>query len=713
MRAVRAAWLPAALLILVSLMAAGFWQGARRASAASASQELRANQGPRPGAASSPIADPRDPAEPEADAGELIPRRLLFGNPERAFPKLSPEGKQLAYLAPDNGVLNLWIAPVASPGAGKPVTNDRRRGIRQYYWAFTSQHLLYLQDKAGDENWRVYCVDVATREVRDLTPLENVQARMQQLSAQAPNEVLIALNQRDARVHDLFRVNILTGERTLVAQNDLNFDLWITDDQLRARMGFQTTSDGGADIYEQNNGQWRLSEHIDSDDALTTSPIGFDRGGDTLYLLDSRGRNTAALVAKNLKTGERRLLAEDALADAGAPLIHPVDKTVQAVSFEYDRVKWRALDGNVESDMSRLLALTRGDFAVMSRTLDDKQWLVATYSDDAPAQFFRYMRPSGRTQFLFSEQPELARHVLARTEPVMITSRDGLKLVSYLTLPPRIRLTADHRPPRPLPMVLLVHGGPWARDRWGLGAMPQWLADRGYAVLSVNYRGSTGFGKNFLNAGDREWAGKMHDDLLDAVQWAIQRRIADPARIGIMGGSYGGYATLVGLAFTPDVFACGVDIVGPSNLVTLLDSIPPYWTPMLDRFARRVGDPRTEDGRALLKERSPLTRVDAIRKPLLIGQGANDPRVKQSESDQIVKALDGKGIPVTYVLYPDEGHGFARPENRLSFYAVTEAFLARHLGGRAEPPGDDLRGSSITVPTGAEHIPGLAETLRK
>jgi dipeptidyl aminopeptidase/acylaminoacyl peptidase len=297
--------------------------------------------------------------------------------------------------------------------------------------------------------------------------------------------------------------------------------------------------------------------------------------------------------------------------------------------------------------------------------------------------------------------------------PAVIKSRDGLELVSYLTLPPGSHAKDKDRPENPVPMVLLVHGGPWGRDSWGFNGLHQILANRGYAVLSVNFRGSTGFGKKFLNAGNKEWAARMHDDLIDAVDWAVKEKIADPAKVAIMGGSYGGYATLVGLTFTPEKFACGVDIVGPSNLQTLLNTIPAYWAPMMQLFKDRVGDPDTEEGKKLLEERSPLTRVDRIKRPLLIGQGANDPRVKQAESDQIVKAMQERKIPVTYVLFLDEGHGFARPPNNLAFYAVAEAFLAKNLGGRAEPIGDAFDGSSIKVPAGADDIPGLKEKLAK
>ena len=449
---------------------------------------------------------------------------------------------------------------------------------------------------------------------------------------------------------------------------------------------------------------------IDSDDTLTTGPAGFDQTAEHVYLLDSRDRNTAALVRVNLRTGAKDVLAENDMADAGEVEQHRVDKVIQAVSFNYERKDWVVLDPAIEPDFAALREVADGDFSLDGRTLDDRQWIVSYELDAGPRRFYRYDRGSKQATYLFTNRQALEEVPLARMRPVRIRSRDGHDLVSYLTRPVDAD-SADLRPASPLPMVLLVHGGPWARDQWGHDPTHQWLANRGYAVLSVNFRGSTGFGKAFINAANREWGAKMHDDLLDAVAWAVREGIADERRIAIMGGSYGGYAVLWALTNTPEVFACGVDIVGPSNLVTLLNSIPPYWAPMIALFATRVGDHRTEDGQALLNERSPLTYVDRIQRPLLIGQGANDPRVKQSESDQIVKAMREKGIPVTYVLYPDEGHGFVRPENNLSFNAVAEAFLAQHLGGRCEPIGGDFDGSTIQVPVGAEQFPDLAASL--
>jgi dipeptidyl aminopeptidase/acylaminoacyl peptidase len=405
------------------------------------------------------------------------------------------------------------------------------------------------------------------------------------------------------------------------------------------------------------------------------------------------------------------LLAEDSRSDTSDFMIHPTEKNVQAVAFTYERKQWQVLDDAIADDLAYLRTVADGDVEVVSQTLDDRYWIICYIMDDGPVRYYLYDRDAQNAQFLFTGRKELEDAPLAKMHPVVIQSRDALNLVSYYTLPLGSDSNDDGVPDEPLPMVLYVHGGPWGRDGWGYNSIHQWLANRGYAVLSVNFRASTGFGKAFVNAGDREWGHKMHNDLIDAVDWAIERGIADAKRVAIMGGSYGGYATLVGLTFTPEKFACGVDIVGPSNLVTLLETVPPYWKPQIELFTTRVGDHRTEEGREFLKKCSPLTYADRICRPLLIGQGANDPRVKQAESGQIVQAMQEKSIPVTYVLYPDEGHGFARPENRMSFSAVAEAFLSKCLGGRFEPIGSDLEGSNITVPIGVELVPGLAGAL--
>jgi dipeptidyl aminopeptidase/acylaminoacyl peptidase len=666
----------------------------------------------------------------------LIPRETLFGNPDKATLRVSPDGKRIAFLAPVNNVLNVWVAQADKPDAARPVTRDPGRGIQIYFWAYTSQHLLYLQDDGGDENWKVHVVDLSTDTDRDLTPFDTIPgpdgqpirlpdgkplrpaAQIENVSHHFPDTILVGLNTRDPRYHDLYRLDIRTGALTLVQQNP-DFAGFVTDDDYQVRFATRVTKDGGTEILKAAGPpggpagirEWLPYEVVSMEDAFTTYPLGFDRSGRVLYMKDSRGRDTSAVTAVNLDTGVTQVLAADPRADASGVMAHPTEGTVQAVAFNYTRTEWTVLDPAVQADLDYLKTVAPGDVAVTSRTLDDRFWTVAFLLDNGPARSYLYDRSAKRATFLFTNRKAMEGLPLARMHPVVIRSRDGLNLVSYLTLPREADPDGQGRPRQPVPLVLSVHGGPWARDSWGLDPEHQWLANRGYGVLSVNFRGSTGFGKRFGNAGNREWAGKMHDDLLDAGDWAVREGVARRDRVCIMGGSYGGYATLVGLTFTPTAFTCGVDIVGPSNLITLLNTIPPYWEPGIAQFTARVGDHRTDDGRRFLESRSPLTLVDRIQRPLLIGQGANDPRVKQSESDQIVAAMRKRGIPVTYVLYPDEGHGFVRPENRLSFNAVVEAFLSRHLGGRFEPVGDDFRGSTITVPSGADDVPGLAAAL--
>lgn len=648
---------------------------------------------------------------PVYDATPLIPRTTLFGNPDKASTQISPDGVHISYLAPVDGVLNVWVGPADDPAAAQAVTHDTGRGIRMYGWAYTNTHILYLQDKGGDENWRLYSVNLTDGTNRDLTPVEGTQARLQGVSRHFPHDILVALNDRVPELHDVYRINLDSGERQVVLENE-GFAGFVTDDDYTVRLGVRMTPDGGSEILQrQADGHWAPCISVGMEDTLTTSPLSFDATGATLYLVDSRNRDTAALTALDLATGVQTVLAEDPQADVSDMLMHPTEKHVQAAAFTYERKYWNILDLTLAHDIAYLRTVASGDMEIVSRTLDDRVWIVAYVMDNGPVCYYRYDRDDRQAQFLFTNRQALEGLQLATMHPVTIPARDGLSLVSYYTLPVGSEREDEPVPTTPLSMVLLVHGGPWARDTWGFDSFHQWLANRGYAVLSVNFRGSTGLGKGFSNAGNREWGAKMHDDLLDTVTWAVQRGIADPARVAIMGGSYGGYATLAGLTFTPETFACGVDIVGPSNLVTLLESIPPYWQPQIELFATRVGDPRTDAGQAFLTERSPLTHVDRIQRPLLIGQGANDPRVKQPESDQIVQAMQAKGIPVTYVLYPDEGHGFARPENSLSFNAVAEAFLATCLGGRYEPIGNDFTGASLTVPAGAEQVEGLEDAL--
>ena len=644
---------------------------------------------------------------------ELIARDALFGNPERANVQISPDGKYLSWVAAVDGVLNVWVAPADNPSQARAVTQDKARGIRSYFWSYQPDTLLYLRDSGGDEDFHLYAVDLKTGQAKDLTPFPKTTAQVAGVSPKHPGTILVGMNDRDAQWHDIYKVDLASGDRTLLEKNDAQIAGYIADADYTLKYAQRSRPDGGADVLRRGaNGAWEKFDDIPFEDVLTTSPGGLTLDGKTLYFTDSRGRNTAALFAIDVASGTRTLVLEDARADVGGTLADPATGKVQAVSVDYLRDEWKVVDPAIRADLEKLEAIGPGDVSVNTRTLDDKTWIVAYSAAEAPLVYYRYDRGAGTLTKLFSARPKLEGKPLVPQWPVEIASRDNKTLVSYLTLPRSADANNDGKADAPVPLVLLVHGGPWARDSYGYGGYNQWLANRGYAVLSVNFRGSTGFGKDFTNAGNGEWAGKMHDDLIDAVQWAVKQGVTTQDQVAIMGGSYGGYATLAGLTFTPDAFACGVDIVGPSNLNTLLSTVPPYWASFFEQLAKRMGDPRTDAGKKWLTERSPLTRADQIKKPLLIGQGANDPRVKQAESDQIVKAMQAKNIPVTYVLFPDEGHGFARPENNKAFNAVTEGFLAQCLGGRAEPIGKDFTGSSISVPVGADGVPGLAEALK-
>ncbi|MBC8107929.1 MAG: S9 family peptidase [Anaerolineae bacterium] len=668
-------------------------------------------------------------SDKKSDSSALIPRDVLFGNPDKAQARLSYDGKHISFTAPVDGVMNVWVGPANDLSAAKPVTHDKKRGIRQYQWAYNNEQILYLQDEGGNENWNVHVVDVNGKDDKNLTPNPKVTARINQLSEKFPDEVIIGMNDRNPMYHDLHRVNIRTGKDTLVFQNPQqiegnNVAGQAVDDDFNVRFVQAVSPTGGGFVFTPSapvslakvtepvkEQSWKEFAQIPMEDALTTGLVGFDASGDVLYFQDSRDRDTSALYAWNLKTNDKKLIAENNKADFSGALVDPKTKAVQAASFNYERVQWQVLDPAIKGDLDYLKTVADGDVSVTSRTLDDKWWTVAYLLDNGPARTYLYDRDKKKANFLFVNKKDLEGLKLAKMHPVVVPARDGLNLVCYVTTPLSADPDQDGKVDRPVPMILDVHGGPWARDSWGYNPEHQWLANRGYAVMSVNYRGSTGFGKKFGNAAVKEWAGKMHDDLIDAVNYAVKNKIARPDKVAIMGGSYGGYATLVGLTFTPDVFACGVDIVGPSNLYTLLKSVPPYWKPAVAQWRNRVGDETTSEGKAFLESRSPLTHVDKITKPLLIGQGANDPRVKQAEADQIVAAMNEKKIPVTYVLYPDEGHGFARPENRLSFFGVTEAFLAQHLGGKFEPIGDDFKNSSIQVKNGADQVPGLKDAM--
>ncbi|HEY4761280.1 MAG TPA: S9 family peptidase [Thermoguttaceae bacterium] len=606
----------------------------------------------------------------------LIPRSVLFGNPEKTSPQISPVGNMLAYLAPSNGVLNVWVRTLGQSD-DQVITNEPKRGIRNYFWQYDGEHILYLQDQDGDENWHVYQTDIKTKTTRDLTPYKGVQAQIVAVEPEYPDQILVGINNRDPKLHDVYRIDLQSGKALLDTENPGDVAVWTADHAMQVRVAQIFLPDGGTEIRVRDDvkSPWRTLQKWSADETFG-GVAEFTPDNKSVYLVSSVDANAARLLKADLATGKTAAVAQDKQFDASDVLTHPKKHTLEGVKFIRQRSEWELIDPSLKADLDVLGKVRDADLGIDSRNLEDKTWIVSYVGDDGPVYYYVYDHAAKKPTLLFSQRPELEKYKLAKMQPISFKVRDGMTIFGYLTLP----VGAEQKN---LPMVLLVHGGPWARDTWGYSGLVQWLANRGYAVLQVNYRGSRGFGKEYLNAGDRQWAGKMHDDLIDAKNWAVNQGYADPKKVAIFGGSYGGYATLVGLTFTPDEFAAGVDIVGPSNLNTLLASIPPYWEPIKGLFIKRMG----EDEK-FLASRSPLFKAEQIKKPLLIGQGANDPRVKQAESDTIVDAMHKANIPVKYVLYTDEGHGFARPENRLHFYAIAEEFLAECLGGRFEPMGE-------------------------
>ena len=609
----------------------------------------------------------------------LIPRKVLFGNPERSSPQISPDGIMLGYLAPDQGVLNVWVRTLDKTD-DRVITNDRKRGIRNFSWQYDSKNILYTQDQGGDENWRVYQTSVSSKQTKDLTPFEKVRADIVALEPSHPDTLLIQLNKRDAKVFDIYRVNLNTGELTLDTENPGDVLGFQPDHDLQVRAAQVTTPDGGTVIRVRDNAKspWRELMKWGADESLGEI-VGFSPDNSALWVITSLDANAARLLSVDVATGKRTVLAEDPQFDVSFVVTQPKTNKLQAVVFLRERRDFQILDPALQADYDALKKMRDADISNVSRDLADDRWVVTFEGDDAPIYYYLYDRAAKKASVLFSNRPDLEAYKLAKVKPIEYKARDGMLIYGYLTTPAGAQA-------KNLPMVVFPHGGPWGRDVWGYDPYAQWLANRGYAVLQPNFRASTGYGKKYLNAGDRQWAGAMHTDLLDGEKWAIEQGVADAKKICIMGGSYGGYATLAAVAFSPDAFSCGVDIVGPSNLNTLLKTIPPYWSTFVAIFHRRMGEDEE-----FLKSQSPLFKADQIKAPLLIGQGANDPRVNKAESDQIVAAMRKNKKPVEYYVFPDEGHGFARPENRTAFNAASEEFLAKYLGGRFEPPSEAER----------------------
>ncbi len=630
----------------------------------------------------------------------IIPREIIFGNPEKINVQISENETYISYLANKNGILNVWIAlidnieEIDNIGKAECISNENNRNITQYFWAHDNNHIIYLKDNKGDENDTLYIYNLKTRETKSLFFNTSVKTIIIKSSHKHPSKIIIGTNERKKEFFDVFELDLNTLKKKLILENN-EFGHFIFDDNLNLRFASKPNQGGGRDIYSykpSDKKPWELFMQIPFEDDLTTGILGFFNNNNSIYIGDSRDSNTVSLKTIDLKTKKNTKIYQNELCDIDTFELNPKTKEIDFVKFEYLKPEFHVFNDSIKEDIDRLKQMDNESDFIIKRPYNDNKWLVAFTSDDGPVKYYLYDRKSKKVQFLFYTNKKQLKYKWNKMKPVVIESRDGLKLVSYLSLPD------FYTKKKPIPMVLLVHGGPFARDRFCFNQYHQLFANRGYAVLSVNYRGSTGFGKKLLNAGNGEWAKKCHDDLIDSVNWAIKEKIADPKKIAIVGGSYGGYATLVGLTFTPDVFACGVDIVGVSNLYTFLKSMPAYWKPYIKFWEKKIGASyETPEDIKFLKERSPLTFIHKIKKPLLIAQGEHDPRVKVSESEQIVAAMKKQGIPVIYAIYHNEGHGFRNPNNRLSFIAMMEQFLSNILGGDAEPVGDAFEKTNFTL----------------
>ncbi|MFZ9933541.1 MAG: S9 family peptidase [Chthoniobacterales bacterium] len=628
-------------------------------------------------------------SQKSTESSPLIPLRDFFRNPEGAAYRVSPDGDYISWLAPWENRLNVFVQP--SDGSGEPrrLTDATKRDIAGYFWAARDQ-VVYLQDDGGDENFHLYAVDVGGNNRRDLTPFPGVRVGVVDDLRDDEDHLLISMNKRDARVFDVFRLNTRTGEMELVAENPGSVSSWITDHDGQVRAAVQT--DGvNTELLTRASSDEPFKKVLSTNFRESVSPLFFTFDNKELYASSNLGRDKAAIVRLDPETGkELEVLFEHPEVDTGRLLASDKRKVITAAAFTRDKQEYHFFDDwrrELQEKLEKKLPGT--EVALSSMNRDEDKFIVIAHSDRSRGTFYFYDSEADELRKLAEVSPWLDAGKLAPMEPVRIPARDGLELPGYLTLPPALE-------PKNLPAVLLVHGGPWARDEWGFDGTAQFLANRGYAVLQVNFRGSTGYGREFWEKSFKQWGKAMQDDLTDSAKWLVGRGIADPKRIAIYGGSYGGYAALAGMAFTPEVYAAGVSFVGPSNIFTLLASVPPYWEPYRQMQYEMIGHPETE--KELLTAASPLFSADKISAPLLIAQGANDPRVKKAESDQIVEALRKRGIDVPYIVKDNEGHGFANEENRLYFYRALERFLAKHLGGREEHSDEKI--AEIDKPAG-------------
>lgn len=665
----------------------------------------------------------------------LIPLSTYLAKPQVQAPKISPDGKQLIALAPIEGVPNLMIAPLDDLAGKRALTRDTGRGLQAstiwaeqtFRWAFDNMHVVYMRDDKGDENWTLYSLDTRTGQSVRLTPADNVQVRRVQLSPAYPNLALFSMNDKDRRRRNYYTVDIVTGKIEPVDVPD-SYIAVLFDDDFKARLGIRVGRDQSF-IFDRPlpDGSWRQIRSVPPEDvpALVSNQINqmgglafVDKDGDgrqeRILTFSSEGLDTTSLVELDLETGALSLVATDDKVDINKALVAPVSHRLQAYQRVFTDAEWKIVDPSVKDDFEVLKKLSHGDFDIESRSKDDRLWIVSAGASDLPTTYYLYDRDRKDARKLFVQTPQLAGLPLSRMHPVVTKSDDGFDLVSYISYPSWIEVDADGKPAHPVPTVVLVHGGPSdERVQEVFSPVLQWLNNRGLAVFAVNFRGSLGFGKAFMNAQNLEWGGKMNDDVVQQVKSLIDKGMIDSRRVGIFGGSYGGYETLAAMTLTPDVFACGAAVVGPANLETFIDpaTIPPDWS--IDELAMRIGDPRTEEGRRHLKSRSPINFAHQTKGRMLIVQGANDIRVPQRESDQMVAAMAKAGVEVTYLLYPDEGHGIIRQENNRSYMATLEAFFGKCLGVRSEPLTDQMEGSSVRVMYGADYIPGLKDAVAR
>ena len=629
-----------------------------------------------------------DPVESRlASLPPLIDRDVFFGDPEISGTQISPDGNWITFRKPYNGVANIWVKTIDAPfDAARPITADTERPVGGYFWTEDSRYVLYVQDKGGDENYHVYAVDPAGEvneatgapAARDLTPIEGVRAFIYAVPEATPNRIIVGLNDRDPALHDVYRLDIDTGARELLIENTSNVAGWVTDLSGEVRLAGRQRPDGGTETLVVENGQLgRVLYECDFEE--NCGPVRFHKDGKRVYMRSNKGVDLSGLLLVDVETGEAEAIESDpeGEVDFGGAWFSDVTEELVATAYTGDRVRIYPRTDALQRELEWLRnELPDGEISYQSGTEDESAQIVVVGSDTNPGAVYLYDRTEQTLDKLYDSRPDLPSDHLAPMQAIRYKARDGVEIPGYLVTPKGV-------PAENLPTVILPHGGPWGRDYWGYDPFAQFLADRGYAVMQPNFRASTGYGKAFLNAGNGQWGtGIMQQDITDGVKYLVDEGIADPEQVAIMGASYGGYATLAGVAFTPDLYAAGVSIVGPSNIITLLNSIPPYWGPTKQMFMRRVGDPDDEEDRARLTAQSPFFHAENIEAPLLIIQGANDPRVKKAESDQIVVALRDLDRPVQYLLAPDEGHGFAGKENRLAMFAAIERFLARHLDGR-------------------------------